>query len=246
MVNSYFFGSFANKSKKNNCEIVSNIYADKDFTEFYHMSMDNANDIEFYQEHFNKNDKILEIGTGDGRVFTPLATRDFDIYGIEPEEEMIKYIPSVYQQKVKTVGIEEISKVNWPQLFSVIMIPATTVSLFEKEVFLNFLSDAKKLLSSKGRVIFDFVSPNHLVEQNKKVNIYKLNGATYFYGNMLHGDHFILNIYFKKGNIEKLGYSIKNVYSLEMLKSYGKMFGYDVKVLADKFGCLFVEMILNE
>ena len=91
-------------------EISDDIYSDTHFADFYNRSINEKfeiNDLDFYREKINNDDVVLEIGSGNGRVFNVLSREGVNIYGIEPQLEMIKYIDTSYKDKIFNIGIED-------------------------------------------------------------------------------------------------------------------------------------------
>ena len=66
-------------------EISDDIYSDTDFADFYNRSINEKfeiNDLDFYREKINNDDVVLEIGSGNGRVFNVLSREGVNIYGL--------------------------------------------------------------------------------------------------------------------------------------------------------------------
>ncbi|EOO13480.1 MULTISPECIES: class I SAM-dependent methyltransferase [Bacillus cereus group] len=241
-----FFGPFKKKLDIPNVQILDEVYLDEDFVTFYNQQLTNNNDLETFKNLLSKNDTILEIGSGSGRIFNPLSKQGFNIYGIEPSQEMSSYILSEYRHKIfniKAQDIEELCKTGIN--FSKIIIPATTISLFAHKDFEMFIKKIYGLLNERGRIIFDFINPDYLYKMDGKVNVSTQNGNKVYFSNYLRDSYFILNVYLQSGKQKKLGYSLKNLYTLDILNEMCKENNYSLNVLLKNNVYLLVEMRKN-
>ncbi|MGC6627623.1 hypothetical protein ACP0FP_25480, partial [Escherichia coli] len=90
-----FFGTFKEKLRDGKeIDIINNIYQEVEFAQYYEAVACESisGDIEYYLDMLSKNDRVLEIGTGNGRVLKPLLAHGIDIYGIEPEQAMLEFL----------------------------------------------------------------------------------------------------------------------------------------------------------
>ncbi|MFK7681871.1 methyltransferase domain-containing protein [Priestia megaterium] len=243
MESNYLFGPFLRKSKKNNISITNNIYSDSHFVEFYNASVqyNGLNDIDILKEVLSKDDVILEIGSGNGRVYNVLASEGYNIYGLEPELEMIKYIDNDFKDKIFNIGVEEITSIENLK-FSKVIIPATTISLFPQEQLVKFFSKFKEVLHKDGSIIFDLLNPNYIKRNIEKITSYKTLNSTFFLGNTIIDSQYILNIYMKNKGIEKIGYSIKNIHEDSFFENISQKLNYKVKVVYKNDAFSFLEM----
>jgi len=61
------------------------------FAEYYDLYAGNyAEDLEFYKSLCNKQDRILEIGCGTGRILKPFLLSGYKITGVDISDEMLK------------------------------------------------------------------------------------------------------------------------------------------------------------
>lgn len=233
MSNEYIFGKFKEKvDSDSSITLTDNIYKTPCFADFYNSVARETmnNDLEYYLSLFKEEDKILEIGTGNGRILCPLLEKNIDIYGIEPEEEMLSFLTQKERNRVKNIGIEQMETIN--DKYSHIIIPATSVSLFDENVFSKFLEDAQNLLLEGGKIILDFISPEMIEELSEKVRLYKIKNQFFLAGNFKKDNLFIYNIYTKTAQKEKIvGYSIKQIYSIERVNKISSKYGYEVNIL---------------
>ncbi|MDA2463924.1 class I SAM-dependent methyltransferase [Bacillus sp. AF53] len=240
-----FFGPFKKKLDIPDVQILDEVYLDEDFVTFYNQEL-NKDDLEMFKNILAKDDVILEIGSGSGRIFNPLSKQGFNIYGIEPSQEMTSYILSEYRHKIFNIRVQDTEELREMGIsFSKIIIPATTISLFSHEDFESFVMTIKELLDEGGSIIFDFINPDSLDKLDGKVNISTQKGKKIFFANYLSYPHFILNVYLQGENQKKLGYSVKNVYSLEILNEMCERNNYSLNVLVENNVYLLVEMRKN-
>lgn len=227
LINELFFGPFKSKYEKG-IYFVEDIYDDEDFSGFYQSLECGFYDNNFYENTLERDGKVLEIGSGTGRIIRYLTKKGFDIYGIEPSEKMRSFIEEEYKDKIFPFGLEDIEKISGIR-FKSIIIPATTVSLFKFDVFEKFLIDLKKILEPNAKIYFDFLDEEYVNELHKKIKTMKYKGNTVYLGNHIKGNSLIFNIYINIENYEKLGISKKNIYSRELIKSICEKIGYNVE-----------------
>lgn len=250
MYDSMFFGTFKSKLKEEaSLEITNNIYQVPEFASYYEsIAQESMNgDLEYYLASFDESDQVLEIGTGNGRILKPLLKHGIEIYGIEPEKEMLTFLNEEEKSRVYVGGIEELHHFEHSGKYTHIIIPATSVSLFEDQYFSAFLRNVKQLLKSKGKILFDFLSPECIEELNEKVSVEKIKDQLFLSGNFIKGKQFIYNIYTKTAAGErKLGYSVKNIYSIEQVSKLCEQFGYTAHVLRNNKDYIMMEVVNDE
>lgn len=217
---SMLFNIFKEKYDRNkNIINITNLYQDEDLSLFYNNNT-SLDDLDFYSENLNFKDKILEIGSGSGRILIPLAKQGFDIYGIEPNVNMIKHIKDTELTKkiFKTTLIEFQRKER--KIYNKIIIPATSISLFSPEIIRSFMEQyLNDTELSQVTLIFDFIDPEYLEKIDKKIFKSRINNILAFSANFIHNDKFFYNVYLKNGTIEKIGASNKYIYSMDIIKN---------------------------
>jgi SAM-dependent methyltransferase len=120
---------------------VEGAYIYKGITvELYDQWFDNQGPYEdqaFYSQFMTKNDgKILEIGSGTGRLLLQYLREGYDIEGVEPSEQMI----GVCKEKASHASLEPVihkqfmQRLNIPQDYSVIFIPMCTYQFLVQRV----------------------------------------------------------------------------------------------------------------
>ncbi|OYS79652.1 hypothetical protein CBG04_11555, partial [Limosilactobacillus reuteri] len=86
-MNNLIYPPFQSKAKY--LTIVKDLYQDKDFAEYYNTitSLNEFNsfndDYIYYASNLSKSSKVLEIGSGNGRIFNQLYEDNYDAYGLE-------------------------------------------------------------------------------------------------------------------------------------------------------------------
>lgn len=112
-------------------------------------------------------DKILELCCGTGRVGIPLAKVGFSVTGIDISKDMLE----IYQEKLKlekrrvqncvTLICGDITQITLEEKFDLIILPATTLCLFDKEMIKIIFKFVKENLTQNGRFVFDYVNVNY-------------------------------------------------------------------------------------
>lgn len=148
------------QKKSENLEIIENLYADDIFANYYHSIVDQdallEDDIDEYKQFFDKKMAVLEVGSGTGRVFNPLFNEGYNIFGLEPAKEMAEHIAYEGRERIYKLTLQEIEKFPLKDI-EVIIIPATSVSLFSHEEFFDFLKKVKETQPNIKKIIFDFL-----------------------------------------------------------------------------------------
>lgn len=232
--------------KINKSKIVPNIYDDDILASFYDSItsyQDFYNDLDFYRSIFNFQDTILEIASGSGRIFTPLSREGYDIYGIEPSNNMVNNMDKHYQDKIYVDYIENILSTNFPEKFNKIIIPATSISLFSHHQLEKFLEDLKNISCIPFGIYFDINEFDN--SQDEKVMTFKDKDEGKFYmSNFKLEDKFIFNVYSARHNI--LGYSVKYLYTVEQILALLKKHNYKSKIMFHEGTYYMLEGTYNE
>lgn len=212
------------KTKK--YEVVKNIYKDKEFADYYKKlsGLDKNSDISIYEKYLNPTDVTLEIGSGSGRVLTPLFNNNYNIYGIEPSKEMIKYIPSNAQHRIYNIQLQRIKDIELKDINNVI-IPGTSVSLFSYDEIDDFFKYLRTYQPKIKTIMLDFLTANYFINSNRKINTTNISDVKYYTVNFFSKDHnkifFNITKYEKESNnkVRKIGISKKYLYSEKDIKS---------------------------
>jgi ubiquinone/menaquinone biosynthesis C-methylase UbiE len=136
-------------------------------------------DIEYYISRLRgRKGRILEAMVGSGRVIIPLLEAGFQIDGIDYSKEML----ASCQKRIDELGYEtnlyqgDLQKLNLPQKYDAIIIPAGSFLLIEKRAeSLNSLKQMYKNLEDGGRLILDIFLPTENFEAGKVLRTLTVN-----------------------------------------------------------------------
>jgi len=120
-------------------------------------------DQAFYSQFIAKSDgKILEVGSGTGRLLLPYLKEGIDIEGLEPSEQMI----AVCKEKAAHSSLEPVihkqymQRLNVPQDYSLIFIPMCTYQFLVQRVdAVEALRRFYLHLQSGGKIIISLYVP---------------------------------------------------------------------------------------
>lgn len=229
-----------------NLEVVDNLYSDTTFSHYYkEISEDDEvlnTDVQFYSKYLDIKDTILEIGSGTGRIFNKLYTEKYDIYGMEPSEEMSRYIVLKGQERIFHLTLQEVEKLPISHV-EVIIIPATSVCLFshsDLEIFLKNLICRQPFIK---KIIFDFMKESFFEISCNHIQTTTINSEKYFFVNFM--DEKNERIIFNLMNSKKIGISIKYLYNLEKIKKIFNKFDITINVLENVNDYVMVEGVFN-
>jgi len=235
MWDEFFFGNFKNKLSIPNIKVIDDIYSDPDMVLFYNKlsKVGEYNDLDVYKDVLLKSDNILEIGSGSGRFFNKFSIEGYNVYGIEPSKEMIKSINPAYAHRIFNIDVQNLDElVIKDYQINKTVIPATTISLFSKEEVYQMVETLFKIMTSKGKLIFDILNPKYLDSVVGEINNTKIDENKYFTGNFYDEmkEKFYFNIYFKNEFQKKLGYSTKYVHTFESLEKVARKLNLQIVV----------------
>lgn len=247
MWDEFFFGNFKTKLSISNIKVIDDIYSDSDMVLFYNSltKVDNYNDLNFYEDILSKSDNILEIGSGSGRFFNKFSRQGYNVYGLEPSKEMIKSIDPDYSHRIFNIDAQNLDKVITKDYqINKTLIPATTISLFSKEEAYLMIETLFKVMTNKGKLIFDILNPKHLESIVGEVNHTKIDGNKYFTGNFYDEakEKFYFNIYLKSNDKKKLGYSTKYVHTFQSLEKIASKLNLQITIRYEDEQCVMLEM----
>lgn len=246
-MNNLIYPPFQSKAKY--LTIVKDLYQDKDFAAYYNTitSLNEFNsfndDYIYYASNLSKSSKVLEIGSGNGRIFNQLYEDNYDVYGLEPSLDMTAYIKPMAQSRILHMTLQEFSLNPKISNLDAVIIPATSISLVSTTDFEKFL---KALIKTPTftTIIFDFLKPNFFLKSDHKVTNVKVKNNTYYNVNFLHDDSVIFNIISTKHH--KLGISQKFIYSLEYFENLFKELDGKLEVLKDTSNYSMIKGVFNE
>jgi SAM-dependent methyltransferase len=126
-------------------------------------------DLDFYLSLCNKDDKILEVGCGTGRVLKKFLEHDFLITGIDISPEMLEIAASklsfYLNEKKLTLSILDLSTKRMKESYDTVLITFYTFNYILKkpEAFLHNLYNS---VSDKGKVVFDLFYPKSFSDES--------------------------------------------------------------------------------
>ncbi|MGN7233152.1 class I SAM-dependent methyltransferase [Priestia megaterium] len=220
--------------------LVEDIYADTTFSLFYDNVGQNDiyNDINRYCVEIRQ-EPVLEVGTGNGRVFKELVKRNINIYGIEPSKEMLNLMEAGIKQNVYKETFESfIENLVTKEAYLIpktIIIPATSISLFQPVNIINNLKSFQKRFNFLPDIIFDF---NKISSFSDDLQYHYTDEGKFYFSNHIHQDEIFYNIY-KDG---KLGVSKKYIYNLEIIDDISSNLNCNFKVIFENENYYMVKL----
>lgn len=141
-------------------------------TEFYNVdkSLAAQDEVNFYQQVFNKNQSILEPMCGSGRLLIPLLQAGYQIHGCDNSPSMLKSC----KDRAAALGLQTIlyevavENMQLTQKYDGIIIPLGSFQLFyPRTVAFTVLENIKQHLKPAGKLVMDlFVPWDALYENN--------------------------------------------------------------------------------
>jgi len=120
-------------------------------------------DIEFYKKIIPSYSKALELGSGTGRLGTPLLRNDVEYFGLELSDEFCKYTRSKLLDKTHQANIihGDMTDFSLNQRFDYIFVAFNTLlHLLTNDQAKRCFQCVKSHLSSDGEFILDIVHPH--------------------------------------------------------------------------------------
>lgn len=217
------------QKKSENLEIIENLYADDIFANYYHSIVDQdallEDDIDEYKQFFDKKMAVLEVGSGTGRVFNPLFNEGYNIFGLEPAKEMAEHIAYEGRERIYKLTLQEIEKFPLKDI-EVIIIPATSVSLFSHEEFFDFLKE-------------EFFEATSGTIQATYVNNEKFYSVNFF-------DKSKERVIYNLVSSQKIGVSVKYLYSYSVLEKIFESLDLSLNLVRELDNYAMVEGVFHE
>lgn len=233
------------KKKMNENTTIKNLYSDKEMVEFYNFSTTKnsfSNDIAYYKSKVKKDEKVIELASGSGRIVKDFILSGYTIYGIELETEMINSLEDKYKEFIFQENIFNVYNLNKVyQSADILILAATSISLFTEQEFFTFLKEVKNI-NKRFKIIFDWIDPTSLTMTNPKRVLTK-NG-TYYYTNFQSGENVVYNLYHQETNT--IGVSIKVHHNLTSLINNLKELGFHVNIQKVNENYYMIEGVINE
>ena len=139
----------------------------------YHQIRDNV-DLGFFIDEIDRTGgKILEVGSGTGRLLTNALSRGADIFGIDISESMLNVLKSkIRPDQYYRVSLQNILDFRFDFKFDLIIAPFRVIMHIEdKKLQLRAINNVHDHLNNDGRFIFDTFIPdlNQLINGLKDV-----------------------------------------------------------------------------
>ena len=128
----------------------------------YHQMRDHV-DLDFFLDEIDRTrGRILEVGSGTGRLFTNALSRGADIYGIDISESMLKVLKSkIKPDDYYRVSNQNILDFRFDFKFDLIIAPFRVIMhVDKKEEQLRALNNVYNHLNNNGKLIFDTFIPD--------------------------------------------------------------------------------------
>ena len=128
----------------------------------YHSQRDGVDNDFFQNEIMNTKGKILEVGTGTGRLFIEALNRGADIYGLDISQSMLDVLLSkLDRNEYHRISLQNVVDFSSDIKFNLIIAPfRVMMHLLEKEDQIRALNNVYKHLEKNGRFIFDVFVPD--------------------------------------------------------------------------------------
>lgn len=165
----FYKGIFGQLKQEEYLHILEvNFYEGEYSTLYEHLLKENTYDIDFYisQGAFTGN-RILELACGTGRVGIPLARMGYEVVGIDISADMLRIYEENISKEMRRVKnrirlIEgDITKIMLNETFDMIILPATTICLFDEEMIRKIFHFVKEHLALGGYFAFDWLDVNY-------------------------------------------------------------------------------------
>jgi len=143
-------------------------------------------EMEFISDYADNNDRILDLGCGNGRLSELFQAKAIDYYGVDFSQKLI----DIAREKYPQLKFQAADALNLPfpgNFFDKVFSIAVLHHIPSKELRLQFLKETKRVLRPKGLVIlsvWDF-------SFSKKLNFLIKSIFLKFRRNMDFGDTFI-------------------------------------------------------
>ena len=134
---------------------------EKDYSSFYSLEMDGfADDAPFYTSLLHKEDRVLELGCGTGRLTRLLAQSCGHITGIDCSLEMLRLASHEKHDNVVYRHMDMLD-LSFPSPFDTIIIPYNTLNLLKtRERVEKCLHLCRECLKKKGILAMQLHMPD--------------------------------------------------------------------------------------
>ncbi len=128
----------------------------------YHQIRDGVDDIFYLGKIKNTKGKVLEVGTGTGRLLSRALESDSDIYGIDISPSMLDFLKAKLTHEHRNrISLQNIVDFKFERKFDLIIAPFRVfMHLTEKKDQLKALNNVYDHLNKDGQFIFDVFVPS--------------------------------------------------------------------------------------
>ncbi|HKK42488.1 MAG TPA: class I SAM-dependent methyltransferase [Bacteroidales bacterium] len=128
----------------------------------YHSLRDTVDNEYFQGQISNTQGKILEVGTGTGRLFIDALNRGADIYGLDISESMLGVLKEkLNKDQFFRLSHQNIIDFTFPFKFDLVLAPFRVIMhLIDKEDQIKALNNVFDHLNAGGKFIFDTFVPD--------------------------------------------------------------------------------------
>jgi len=131
---------------------------------------DNEKNIEFFKEYSKEVDKVIDVGTGTGRIAIPIAEEGKDVYCIEPSQAMLDQFKVKIDENTDLYPKLNLIKDNAKNFsiddeFYLIIMSGVFDHLIKDECRICTLLNLNKHLVNGGKLVFD-VGLGYMEENN--------------------------------------------------------------------------------
>ena len=128
----------------------------------YHQIRDGVDNKYYLGEIKNTKGKVLEVGTGTGRLLIEALENGADIYGIDISPSMLDFLKAkLTSDQRKRISLQSIVDFKLDTKFNLIIAPFRVfMHLVEKDDQLHALSNVYSHLNPGGKFIFDVFVPD--------------------------------------------------------------------------------------
>jgi len=142
---------------------------------YHHIFKINVNQVDFIKLKIPESDcKVLDIGCGIGTLSLELTKYYKNVLGIDMDAEMIRVASKTIESTSKSIQFQQTSMlklnafIDKNTLDGIICFGNTLVHLNSLDEIADFLQQSKAFLKSNGKLLFQIVNYDKIIEKNIK------------------------------------------------------------------------------
>ena len=142
---------------------------------YHHIFKINVNQVDFIKLKIPESDcKVLDIGCGIGTLSVELTKYYKNVLGIDMDAEMIRVASKTIESTSKSIQFQQTSMlklnafIDKNTLDGIICFGNTLVHLNSLDEIADFLQQSKAVLKSNGKLLFQIVNYDKIIEKNIK------------------------------------------------------------------------------